>query len=285
MARNECDSPLQKLAAAAAMNYDETDMARKYDAGRRLPEGTLRFWLDTLVNYVPAGDVRLIVDVGCGTGRFSAGLAEAFKAEVIGVDPAETMLAKAKERPPHPRVKLIKGDAERLPVERGAAGLVYLSMVYHHLGNPGNGAREFARVLRSGGFLCVRNSTVDHLDRFPYLEYFPTAIAVNRRRLPSQRDVIATMQENGFALVRHEVIEQRLADSFGELYDKIRQRALSDLAAITDAEFGAGVQRMKEALDRGDQVGPVTEPIDLFIFSKDGGASEGKDSGLTITSR
>ena len=260
------------------MKYDETDIAQKYDSARRMPEGALRLWLDTLVRYIPANDIRMIVDVGCGTGRFSAGLADAFKADVIGVDPSETMLAKAKERPSHIRVKFCEGDAERLPVDSGAACLVYLSMVYHHLSNSGNAALEFARVLRTGGFLCVRNSTVDQLDRIPYLRYFPTAIEVNRQRLPSQRGVIETMRANGFSLVRHEVIEQRFADSFEEYYDKVRQRALSDLAAITDADFRAGVQTMKQALVHSGASGSVVEPIDLFIFSKDGTAFEDKNN-------
>lgn len=86
------------------MNYDETDIAQRYDSARRMPEGTLRFWLYAIARHVQPSAIRAIVDVGCGTGRFSAALADAFDADVIGVDPSQMMLAKAKGSISHPRV-------------------------------------------------------------------------------------------------------------------------------------------------------------------------------------
>jgi ubiquinone/menaquinone biosynthesis C-methylase UbiE len=251
------------------MKYDETDIAERYDSARRMSEGTLRLWLDAIARHVPPSGIRAIVDVGCGTGRFSAALADAFDADVIGVDPSQTMLARARNRISHPRVDFRDGDAEHLPVRDASACLVYLSMVYHHLGNPGGAGREFARVLRASGFLCIRNSTLDLLDRFLYLKYFPPAVEFNRQRLPSQGDVIETMRASGFCLLRHDVVEQQFADSFGDYYDKISQRGLSDLAALPDAAFEAGIQKMSHALTSSRDSGPVVEPIDLFIFAKE----------------
>jgi ubiquinone/menaquinone biosynthesis C-methylase UbiE len=255
-------------AAYQIMKYDDTDIAQRYDSARHLPVGTLRLWLDAMARHVQPGDLRTIVDVGCGTGRFSAALAAAFNADVIGVDPSRTMLATARSRVTHPRVDFCDGDAEHLPVADASAGLVFLSMVYHHLGYPGGAAREFARVLRARGVLCIRNATRDLLDRFPYLSYFPAAIEANRRRLPSQQDVIATMQAHGFTLLRHDVIEQPFAASGAEYYDKIQQRGLSDLVALPDDALAAGLQQMQQALASRQESGPVIEPIDLFVFAK-----------------
>lgn len=49
---------------------------------------------------------------------------------------------------------------------------------------------------------------------------------------------------------------------------KISKRALSDLAALPDAEFSAGIQKMSEALRQGSESLPIIEPIDLFVFRK-----------------
>jgi len=38
----------------------------------------MRAWLDAIRSAIPAKDVRAILDVGCGTGRFAAALADAF---------------------------------------------------------------------------------------------------------------------------------------------------------------------------------------------------------------
>ncbi len=70
------------------------------------------------------------------------------------------------------------------------------------------------------------------------------------------------------SLLRHDVVEQQFADSFGDYYDKISQRGLSDLAALPDADFEAVIRTMKQALTSGKESGPVIEPIDLFVFVK-----------------
>ena len=250
------------------MKYDETDIARRYDSARRLPEATLRLWLDAIAREAPPGEVRTILDVGCGTGRFCTGLAEKFHAQVIGVDPSDKMLAEARRNISHPNVRISKGDAAGLPVSDGSACLVYLSMVYHHISNLSDAAREFRRVLRARGFLCIRNSTLDLLEETPYLNHFPSAMEFNRKRAPSQRDVIDTMGANGFSLLRHEVLELEFAHSWREYCDKVGQRALSDLAAIADADFEAGIKQMREVAARGAESGPVTELVDLFVFQK-----------------
>jgi ubiquinone/menaquinone biosynthesis C-methylase UbiE len=247
------------------MNYDETDIAQRYDTARQMPERTMRLWLDSIARYVTPGVHLTVLDVGCGTGRFSA---ERLDAVVIGVDPSQTMLAKAKNTQPNPRVTFLRGYAERLPVDNRSVGLVYLSMVYHHLGEPAVAAREFRRVLRSNGLLFIRNSTLDLLHTVLYLKYFPEVMAFNRKRVPTQNDILGTMSANGFSSVAHEAIEQQFAPSLGEYCQKISHRALSDLAALTDAEFEAGMRRMKEAVMKDEESGPIIELIDLFIFEK-----------------
>ncbi len=227
----------------------------------------MRLWLDTIAKHAPAKDIRTIVDVGCGTGRFCEALADEFDAQVIGVDPSPAMLAKARSSTSNPRVQYHDGSAESLPVADDSACLIYMSMAYHHLSDVALAGREFRRVLRDGGLVCIRNSTKELLESVPYLEYFPTARDANHHRIPSQQDVIDTMRSSGFSLVAHEVVEQRFADSPHEYCHKISQRGLSDLVRLSDAEFETGVRSMKEAIARNELSGPILEPVDLFVFS------------------
>ena len=248
------------------MKYDDTNIAHRYNAARQMPEATMRQWLNAIAARVPVDQVGQVIDVGCGTGRFSVVLAEQFDAPVIGVDLAQSMLSQAKTQVSHPQVTFQEGAAEELPCKDESVDLLFMSMVYHHLTSPAQAANEFDRVLAPGGFLCIRNSTRDLLDTVPYLKYFPEALALNRARLPAKRDLIDTMEQAGLSLRSHEVIEQQFADNLAEYYEKIAQRGLSDLTLLADADFEAGLQRMRHELDHAVSAGPILEPIDLFVF-------------------
>ena len=251
------------------MKYDDTSIAGRYDSARKIPEATLSMWLDAIGNRIPQEQIQTIIDIGCGTGRFSAALADLLDAKVIGIDPSETMLAKARENVHHPKVTFQEGKAESLPAKDTSACLVFLSMVYHHIESPEQAAKEFYRILRPGGFVCIRNSTKDLLDRVPYLKYFPEAMAINRKRIPSRKSIINTLNEAGFSLSFHDILHQKFTDTFNQYCEKIAQRGLSDLIMISNIDFNAGMVRMKQdAENRGDS-GPILEPIDLFIFKKD----------------
>jgi ubiquinone/menaquinone biosynthesis C-methylase UbiE len=69
------------------MDYDQTELSTNYDRSRGLSHGALHMWLDRLT--CTADGSRGDHHLGCGTGRFSAGLAAAVATRVIGIDPSE----------------------------------------------------------------------------------------------------------------------------------------------------------------------------------------------------
>src|SRR5262245_44804506 len=96
------------------MDYDQTTIANDYDAARGHTPAVMQQWLDLVAAHVPFAP-KLIVDVGCGTGRFSKPLADRFAAKVIGIDPSQSMLAAARAKPVNARVEFRLAPAERLP--------------------------------------------------------------------------------------------------------------------------------------------------------------------------
>lgn len=98
-----------------------------------------------------AGDVRRVLDVGCGRGCFgrlkpSAGI------EVHGVDVDELSVETAGEWETARRVDL---DGGSLPYEDGMFDAVFAKDVLEHVREPWTLAREIRRVLRGGGRLVV----------------------------------------------------------------------------------------------------------------------------------
>lgn len=81
------------------MDYDATAMPAVYDAGRGYSPQVLDLWLSTIARIAGAQrPIHDILDLGCGTGRYSGALSEHFGASVVAIDPSEKMLARARRK-------------------------------------------------------------------------------------------------------------------------------------------------------------------------------------------
>jgi len=141
------------------MDYDKSDIAAIYDEARALTPARQRRWRDLLAAHVDRSAISLVVDLGCGTGRFSQILAAEFGARIIGFDPSEKMIDQARRKPVTEMIEFKRASAHELPLADGCVDLVFMSQVYHHLPDPVSAARECRRILRAGGYVCVRTST------------------------------------------------------------------------------------------------------------------------------
>lgn len=74
---------------------------------------------------------KLVLDVGCGTGRF-AEVALRYGATVIGVDLSLAVDAAFKNLGNHPRMHIVQGDVFRLPLRLSLFDLIYSLGVLHH---------------------------------------------------------------------------------------------------------------------------------------------------------
>jgi ubiquinone/menaquinone biosynthesis C-methylase UbiE len=93
-----------------------------------------------------------VVDVGCGTARAVAEMAEG-GAHAIGVDLDPTMLAAARSR--FPDIDVRAADATELPLGDGEAHGYRADKVYHVLSDPDAALAEARRVLIPGGRIVL----------------------------------------------------------------------------------------------------------------------------------
>jgi len=247
--------------------YSEIETANRYDSARSLPAQTQTLWLDALKSSIPKQEIRKILDLGCGTGRFTTGLGKIFECSVIGLEPSSAMLNVALSQN-EPNVEWKQGQAESIPLENETVDLVFMSQVLHHLAEPQEALREIKRVLTAAGYLAIRNGIREHNKELEWLRFFPEALEIEEKRMSSQQELTELVSGQSFELISRRTIYQLFADSYDEYFDKISRRGLSALIAISDKSFQSGLEQFQKWVSQQPRNLLVYEPVDLFVFQK-----------------
>ena len=96
-----------------------------------------------------------ILDAGCGTGQIIPYLLPK-ASRILGVDSSHKMIEAAKTHyGNNPDVEFIESSLENMPLPSASVDVVVCSMVLHHASNPAVTLKEFSRVLKKGGVLCI----------------------------------------------------------------------------------------------------------------------------------
>lgn len=151
----------QTLARRKARSRDYFDVVQaEWDRIRR------NYIDDALSFLVVASLLRpdaVAVDVGTGTGQTVLSLAKT-AAKVVAVDRSAKMLDACRQRIRRANLKnveLVQGDAEDLPLPDEMCDTAFSSMLLHHLGDPGRGVKEMARIVKPGGRVVI-SDLVEH---------------------------------------------------------------------------------------------------------------------------
>jgi len=132
-------------AASRYQQWYTTRAGRRADAAERR---LLLYLIDLFHN------ARSVLEVGCGTGHFTAFLAvRGFSA--TGLDRAPAMLTEAARG--FPSLRLVLGDAHDLPFRDTSADLVVFVTTLEFLEDPARALREAVRVARRGVVAVVLN--------------------------------------------------------------------------------------------------------------------------------
>jgi SAM-dependent methyltransferase len=216
-------------------------LAPRYDELRPVDES----WWRVFDAIVALGDLRgyRVVEVGAGTGRFAAALAERARARVWAVDASPEMVKHAKGLGVNARV----ATAESLPFKAGWFDRAVSRMSVHLFDRP-RAFAELRRVLAPGGAAIVAITDPAQFGRGWIDPFFPSAAAVDAGRFPTGDELERDLTGAGFASVRLErlVVQNTLPRE--RALEVVRGMAFSTFALIPREEYEDGLARAEAEL-------------------------------------
>jgi SAM-dependent methyltransferase len=237
-----------------------------------------------------------VLDVASGRGTSAFHLAESFGCKVTGVDLSEENIcsatAEAGNRGLGQFVSFQLGDAERLPFDAGTFDAIVCECAFCTFPSKPIAAREFYRVLRSGGQVGLSDLTRT-VENIPDLEGLLSWIACIGDALPTER-YTTIFEEAGFEI-------QRVEDHSDALLEMVQQVQ----AKLLGAEIMAGLKKInlpgvdfatakdfaRAALEavREGALGYVVllakrSPLSDHLFHSAVHRNQGDDSGIPSTS-
>jgi len=104
-------------------------------------------------------DTHTLLEVGCGNGAAAVFLSQKYGCNVVGIDSSERMIALAAKQAEAERlaynVKFLVADAVNLPFPDSMFDTIICEAVFSTLVDKDRAAKEFRRVLKSGGKLLI----------------------------------------------------------------------------------------------------------------------------------
>ncbi|MEW2354534.1 methyltransferase domain-containing protein [Spirillospora sp. NPDC029432] len=109
-----------------------------------------------------------VLDVGCGPGTITAGLAERVApGRVTGVDAAASVLDEARRTAGDRNVEFAVADVHALGFADGSFDVVHAHQVLQHVADPVRALREMRRVCRPGGIVAAREADFGTMAWYP----------------------------------------------------------------------------------------------------------------------
>ena len=227
------------------ISYDK--ISEIYDVGRGANIETVR----KLVRLFGVDSSSLLLDLGCGTGNYTAALQKVAKT-LIGIDISKGMTEQAQAK--FPQLHLICGDVTSLPFDSETFDGAFAIQLLHHLNKKEIFLKEAHRVLRKGGGLAIHSCSHRQLRSFWFYHYFPQGLEVDLARIPDSDEITLMLEVAGFSNVGIEVCYQDevVAHETPESYlDKNYRDSISTFAFLSQEDIQVGCRKLQEDITSG----------------------------------
>lgn len=250
------------LPAARQIDYDDAaGPGPQYSAMRPLSEFDHRIF-DATLTAMRFGPKMRVLDVGCGTGRFTRLLGER-GADVTGVDRSEIMLEQARAQTDGGNPKYVRVDAvDQLPGRAWDAITAFFSI--HHFSSIDRFLLLAKQHLAPGGTLAIASFPHRHFIESPFADFFPSFAGIDLARFPSAPAVVRMLRQTGFADIEERELTGQVTQDYATLEDLVRNKYVSTFHLLDEREFQAGLASMHAAWSHKAD---ITRPLRAIVVS------------------
>ena len=225
---------------------DYGKIAEYYDKGRAATGPIIDLWVGLIAKYISKGRETKLLDIGCGTGRFSLPMAERFRCLVTGADMSTEMLDKAKGKDKNGLVRWEVQDVHEMTYGDASFDAIFMSNVIHHCDMPVKALRECQRVLAVDGVLLIRYGAIEQVREDVTHMFFPETLALDEERTPSVKLVEKWMIKADFRGINTEEVMQKTFRTDEELIEAHACKNTSVLSMISEDAYIIGMQRLRK---------------------------------------
>jgi len=226
---------LLEMAGYTPKPKTDYDIAsRDFDNIRSSDQKHLDDWTDALVRWGRIHKGSMVLDAGCGTGRYSLGIGSRTGAVVMGMDLSSGMLSRARKKMSG---IWIQGDISKMPLENDSFDTVMIVLVLQHVDDEPQALSEARRVLKPGGQLVL--VTVSHgRIRQHIIRHFPGAVRIDLDRFMPIPEMKWHLANIGFGDVHHHTVRSKpIESSVDDMIFRFRKRYISTLALVPEDDF------------------------------------------------
>lgn len=244
---------------------DYESISEYYDDVRGFGDDYYRGWLDHIFRHGDLEGRARVLDVGCGTGRYTSRIQARLGRPVVGLDLSAGMLERARAKVAGGAdLRLVRGDATEMPFADRAFDAAVLVLVVHHVEDLGALVGELHRVLEPGGRVLFMTRDHDEI-RDSYIAMFPGVLDIDLARFPRVSDLEGVMEDVGFARVGHDrEANPGFTMTREQVMAKVNGRFISTLSLMSDDEFAEAREVFVRRLEERYGDGPV--PTATFTF-------------------
>ena len=229
---------------------DYSKIASFYDKGRSLSEQNTLMWLNLISKLSGALEDDRVLDLGCGTGRFSLPMAKRLKFDVTGADSSIEMLAEAKKKDSTSTGNWVLAEASALIFPPGSFDVVFMSHLLHHVDSSLIVLKECQKVLAPTGVVLIRYGAINQIRDDVEHTLFPEVIDIDEERTLTVEHTEKWLADASFEGVASEEITQQTYQNGLDHLNAVLMKSTSVLSMISEESFHNGIRRLTEQVHK-----------------------------------